>query len=317
VADVPRPALCLVLGNYAAEGAGGADFMLDLARMADEAGVDRLLAFDHVVFGENLQAYGDPKLGGMEGGTQPTGSDGVWFEPMTVLAVICGMTSRVRLATNILQAAIRRPVVLAKAAATLDVLSGGRLDLGVGVGWQREEYEAAGLEFENRGDLLNHTLEVCRTLWTEGSADYEDDWLKFQSIHCVPKPLQRGGIPIWVSGTLNPRVLDRIVRFGTGWIPWGRFASDPTEGVAEVYEALERAGRLPADFRVQGPISLVKGSDGQLDVERTMEVVPKLMEMGVTDFRIGLKPPTDPGEMLELLGRVVSAFRIAGGRAPE
>ena len=79
--------------------------------------------------------------------------------------------TRVRLGTNILLAALRRPVVLAKTAATLDVLSGGRLDLGVGVGWQREEYEAAGLDFDGRGRLLDHTLEVCQTLWREPARD--------------------------------------------------------------------------------------------------------------------------------------------------
>ena len=83
------------------------------------------------------------------------------------------MTERIRLGTNILIAALRRPVVLAKEPATLDVLSGGRLDLGVGVGWQREEYEAAGLAFEGRGRLLDHTLEVCRALWTQRVADYD------------------------------------------------------------------------------------------------------------------------------------------------
>src|SRR5207247_2385322 len=102
---------------------------------------------------------------GQEGGRQPTGPDGHWLEPLTVLSMVAAVTSRVRLATGILIAALRRPVVLAKTTATLDVLSGGRLDLGVGVGWQREEYEAAGLDFHDRGRLLDHTLAVCQTLW--------------------------------------------------------------------------------------------------------------------------------------------------------
>ena len=90
---------------------------------------------------------------------------------MTSLAVIAGATTTVRLATGVLLAALRRPAVLAKTAATLDVLSGGRLDLGVGIGWQREEYEAAGLDFAVAGRLLDHTLEVCQLLWTEQRAE--------------------------------------------------------------------------------------------------------------------------------------------------
>jgi alkanesulfonate monooxygenase SsuD/methylene tetrahydromethanopterin reductase-like flavin-dependent oxidoreductase (luciferase family) len=163
VCNVPLPSspgLSIMLKSYAAEdpGRSGWQPMLERARAADEAGIDRLFVSDHVVFGENLEAYARPELGGAAGGRQPTGPDGHWLEPLTALSVVAGITSRVRLATGILLAALRRPVVLAKTAATLDVLSGGRLDLGVGVGWQREEYEAAGLKFESRGHLLDHTL---------------------------------------------------------------------------------------------------------------------------------------------------------------
>ena len=119
---------------------------------------------------------------------------------MTLLSVVGHHQPRRSAGTGILLAALRRPVVLAKAAATLDVLSGGRLDLGVGVGWQREEYEAAGLDFDRRGRLLDHTLEVCQTLWREQAAARFDRELHFESIHCMPKPLQPGGVPIWVSG---------------------------------------------------------------------------------------------------------------------
>ena len=122
-------------------------YLVDRAQAAEEAGIDRVVVSDHVVFGEDLEAYGKPELGGIAGGRQPTGPDGCWLEPLTSLAVIAGATTTVRLGTGVLLAALRRPAVLAKTAATLDVLSGGRLDLGVGIGWQREEYEAAGLDF--------------------------------------------------------------------------------------------------------------------------------------------------------------------------
>src|SRR5262249_57158307 len=129
------------------------DHVVDLARAADEAGVDQLVVSDHVAFGENLEAYARPELGGSEGGKQPTGPDGHWLEPLTVLTYVAARTERVRLGTNILLAALRRPVVLAKTAATIDVLSGGRLDVGVGVGGQREEDEAAGVEVGGRRGL--------------------------------------------------------------------------------------------------------------------------------------------------------------------
>ena len=147
-----QPQLSLHLINLAPEGhTAGWGHLLALARACDAAGIDRVNVSDHVVFGEELEEYAKPEVGGREGGKQPTGPDGHWLEPMTTLAVIAGQTSRVRLGTQILLAALRRPVILAKSAATLDVLSGGRLDLGVGVGWQKAEYEAAGLPFERAG----------------------------------------------------------------------------------------------------------------------------------------------------------------------
>src|SRR5436190_3256553 len=158
-----EPRISLSLPTFSAEDPGSWDHVVDRARAADEAGVDQVVVSDHVVFGENLEAYARPELGGSEGGKQPTGPDGHWLEPLTVLTYAAARTERVRLGTNILLAALRRPVVLAKAAATLDVLSEGRLDLGVGVGWQREEYEAAGLDFERRGRALDEALAACQT----------------------------------------------------------------------------------------------------------------------------------------------------------
>ena len=311
---MPHPQLSVMLINFSASDPGSWQPLLDGARAADQAGVDRLAVSDHVVFGENLEAYGDASVGGIEGGKQPTGPDGIWLEPLTLLSVVAGVTSHARLATGILQAALRRPAVLAKAAATLDVLSGGRLDLGVGVGWQREEYDAAGLSFEGRGRLLNQTLAVCQALWREDRADFDGDGLHFEGIHAMPKPLQPGGVPIWVSGTLNDRVIDRLVRFGDGWIPWGPIAREPATGIARVREALSAAGRDTTGFQVQGRLPVVKGSDGSMDLGRTMDGVPALAEAGITDFRAPVSITLEPGAAADHLAEIVSAFRQAVGR---
>src|SRR5438874_1096274 len=189
--------LSVSLPTYAAEDPGNWDHLFELARAADGAGIDRIVVSDHVVFGENLEAYGRPESGGVEGGRQPTGPDGHWLEPLIVLTAVAAQTTRVRLGTHILLAALRRPVVLAKQLATLDVLSRGRVDLGVGIGWQREEYEAAGLDFRGRGRMLDHSLEVCQTLWREQRASFVSPELRFDAIHSMPKPVQEGGVPIW------------------------------------------------------------------------------------------------------------------------
>src|SRR4051812_3347606 len=128
------PLLSVQLSAFSATDPGDWTPVLDKARAADRAGVDRVVVSDHVVFGERLDEYGKPEVGGVRGGKQPTGPDGLWLEPLTVLSAVSSITSRVRLATVVLQAALRRPVVLAKTVATLDTLSKGRVDLGVGVG---------------------------------------------------------------------------------------------------------------------------------------------------------------------------------------
>ena len=285
--------------------------MFDRAQAADEAGIDRVYVSDHVVFGENMEAYSRPEVGGQEGGRQPTGPDGHWLEPLTVLTALSSVTSRVRLATGILLAGLRRPAVLAKTAATIDVLSGGRLDLGVGVGWQREEYEAAGLDFEQRGRILDHTLSVCQTLWRESPARFESDELTFDGIHQMPHPLQPGGVPIWVSGTVNKRVLERIVRFGSGWIPWGPAEADPATWILRVHEALAAAGRDVTGFQVAGRLPVVTNDDKDIDVERTMDRVTPLVDAGVTDFRTFIRLPADKSACTERLAGIVAAFREA------
>lgn len=306
-----RVQLSAALVSYAPDAPNTWTTMLDTARLYDRVGIDRLVISDHVVFGEQLDAYGDPKIGGQRGGRQPTGPDGHWLEPMTTLSVIAGVTERVRLATGILLAALRRPVVLAKTAATLDVLSGGRLDLGVGVGWQREEYEAAGLDFDRRGRLLDHTLEVCSTLWTQPVAQHQSPELAFERIHMMPKPLQAGGVPIWVSGTINERVVSRLCRFGLRWIPWGDDAVEIERSIATMRERIAAAGVAPDGLQVVANLRVLKSEDRGIDVERTIEQVPPLIAAGATDLRVRL-PSREPDAEAEAgLRELVAAFRVA------
>jgi len=282
---------------------------LESARVMDAAGVDRVVVSDHLVFGENLEAYADPAVGGTRGGRQPTGPDGHWMEPLIFLTAVAATTTRIRLGTGVLLAALRRPAVLAKQLATLDVLSGGRVDLGVGVGWQREEYEAVGLPFQDRGRLLDHTLEVCALLWSEQRADYRSPELSFNGIHQMPKPVQAGGVPMWISGTVNKRVARRLSRFGTRWIPWGPAISDLDRSIPAMKQAITDEGGDAGDLQVQGTAVLVKTDDGGIDVDRSLAAVPSQLDAGATDVRFGGSPPGDAGRAADELAQLVSAFR--------
>ncbi len=306
---VPDPQLTIQPINFAAQAPDSWQKLIDTAVAADDAGVDRIIISDHVAFGESLDAYGDPKQGGTAGGKQPTGPDGHWLEPLTTLSFLAGQTSRVRLGTAVLLAALRRPAVLAKTTATLDVLSEGRLDLGVGVGWQAAEYEAAGLDFDKRGRLLDHTLEVCRELWTADSAKYASDELAFDGIHSQPKPAQPGGVPIWVSGTVNPRAMKRLAIFGSGWIPWGPAVADPLTGIAAMRAAVADLGRDPSEIQATCYIPVTRADDDSIDLPATMAAVPALRDAGMTDFKITLRLPDGRAGITDALSKAVEAFR--------
>ena len=305
---IKQPYLSLQLRTFSPEAPQSWQPVIDQAIAADLAGIGKVVVSDHVAFGEQLDAYGKPEIGGVLGGKQPTGPDGHWLEPITFLSLISGVTKNVRLGTNILLAALRRPTVLAKTLATLDVLSEGRVDLGVGVGWQKEEYEACGLDFRSRGRILDHTLEVCQLLWKNDIASYASSELEFSSIHAMPKPVQPNGVPIWVSGTVNKRSMQRLARFGSGWIPWGPDANDIQSGIQSMRESVLKLGRNPEDIQVMGILPIARnGTD--IDIEETMNEVPELIESGVTDFRAYLGIPAGLEQATDYLSKVVQRFQ--------
>ena len=302
-----KPYLSLQLRTFAPEEPHSWEPVIEQAIAADRSGIGKIVVSDHVVFGEDLDAYADPALGGLAGGKQPTGPDGSWLDPLTVLSVIAGVTSTVRLGTNILLAALRRPAALAKSVATLDVLSGGRVDLGVGVGWQKEEYEACGLDFASRGRQLDHTLEVCQLLWAEQVADYVSQELSFSAIHAMPKPIQKPGVPVWIGGTVNKRSMARLAKFGSGWIPWGPNAVDITHGIRDMRNAVSALGRDPSSIAVVGTLPVVREAE-KVNIEATMDNVPEMVANGVTDFRTYLPIPTDVDEATDYLSGFVQQF---------
>jgi probable F420-dependent oxidoreductase len=281
--------------------------ILDLARAAEDAGIDRIVVVDHVVMGDHLEAY--------TWGTFPTGPDGAWLEPLTVLAGMAAVTSSIRLSTGILIAPLRPAALLAKMAATIDVLSGGRLDLGVGTGWQREEYEAQGLPFDRRGQLLTDTLDACQRLWADAPTDVRTETIEMTGIYCRPQPLQAGGVPFWSGGTLNRRNLDRIVRFGSGWIPiMGESTAGIAEGVAVLDDALSAAGRDPGSVVTRAPLP-PRRVDGVADLPRSLEAVPELLAAGARDIAVGLFAyAPDPADGPAFLAELSRRFRAVAGR---
>jgi len=244
----------------------------DLAVAAEGAGVDRLVVVDHVTMGDDTSGY--------QWGRFPTTPDAPWLEPLTVIAAMAALTERVRFGTGVLLAGLRGPTVLAKTAATLDVMSGGRLELGVATGWQRSEYDAAGLRWEDRGRILDNALSTCRALW-QGEVP---------GVHCEPRPVQAGGVPFWIAGPLHGRNRRRIVEHGSGWIPiMGATLADVRAGMKLLRADFAAAGRTWGDLDVQGSLPLERDADGRADLDATLAAAPSWVDAGVTAVHLPIK----------------------------
>jgi probable F420-dependent oxidoreductase len=248
--------------------------VVDLARAADAAGIAQLALPDHLAIGPRTDRY--------PYGRFPYGSDEPWLEPLTTLAALAAATRRIRLATGVLLAALRPALVLAKTLATLDVLSRGRLDLGVGIGWQAEEFAGAGVPFAGRAARLDDTLRACRALWSGAPASFDSPTARFAELWSLPRPVQAGGIPVWFGVALGPGNLRRIAELGSGWMPIGAGPAEVADGVRRLREALRAAGRDPAELRVRAPAPIVRGVDGGIDLEATLGRLDELRRAGAT-----------------------------------
>jgi len=197
------------------------DGILELAREGERLGFHSAMIADHIVFPvESQSAYPytlDRK--------HPGGGDAL--DAFSILGVVAGATERLRLVTSVLVLPYRNPVLTAKMVATLDVLSGGRVTLGVGVGWLKEEFEALDSpDFDKRGAVSDEWLAILKQLWSQSPASFKGQFYSYSDIRCEPFPLQKPHPPIWVGGH-SKAALRRTARHGDGWHPVGAIAASP------------------------------------------------------------------------------------------
>lgn len=265
------------IGLLGMQGLLGGDFsrVVETVRMAEDIGIDVVSITDHVVMGEHLEAY--------PYGAFPVPLDYPWFEPLTVLAAIAGRTSKIRLSTGVLISPLRPAVLLAKQLATLDVMSRGRVEIGLGIGWQKEEYDASGLPWEGRYNRLDEQVEVCRALWSEAPAQFHGKTVSFEKIHAYPRPVQPGGVPIWFGLAPTEKNFARIARYGDGWVPMERKPEILAEHMAALRAAFRTAGRDPAGLQLRVGIrpTPAPGSD-RPDLDAALATLPALVEVGAT-----------------------------------
>jgi probable F420-dependent oxidoreductase len=248
-----------VLGFTRAEGA------VAIAQAAEASGFESLWAVEHVV----VPARYESEYPYSDSGRMPGTDDVDIPDPLVWLAYVAAATNTIRLATGILILAERNPVVTAKEVATLDLLSNGRVTLGVGVGWLREEFEAIGVPFERRGRRLDENIAAMRALWTQDLPTYHGEFVSFTNAICRPHPAQ-SSVPIVIGGHTDAAAR-RAGRLGDGFFP-GK--GDFEHLVAVMRDAATDAGRDP------DAIELTSGGEDALGPD-ALDSVARLADLGV------------------------------------
>jgi probable F420-dependent oxidoreductase len=299
------------------------DVLIKLAQRADALGYASAFVTDHVVIPATYESTYPYSPTGRTAGDWSQG----YLEPLALMSFVAGATSRIRLGTSVLVVPYRNPIVTAKMLATLDVMSGGRVILGVGVGWLREEFIALqSPRFEERGRATDEYLRLMRACWTHEPVEFKGAHYTLAPVSALPKPVQKGGIPIWAGGHTDA-ALRRAGELADGWHPIGfrppavLLPGEYAEKVAVIHGWARKAGRDPEaitlSFRV--PLELKQRGAKAAGGERTpfrgtaaevIEDIRAYQALGVTHFVFDFAAPDLRGQ-LNMMERFAEEVRPA------
>ena len=248
------------------------------ARTVEELGYDHLVIFDHVLGADSSRP---------EGWTGVYDHRSLFHEPLVLYGYLAAVTKRLKLATAVIVLPQRQTALVAKQAAEVDVLSRGRLILGVGIGWNQVEYEALGMRFTDRGKRIEEQIAVLRALWTQDVVDFTGRWHRIDRAGINPLPIQRP-IPLWMGGGWDRRdrrivepALQRIARLADGWFTHLPPNEDGRAGMEAYRRFVREAGRDPAKVPVEGRIGAARSGP-----EEWKRGVAAFQEMGMTSVEL-------------------------------
>ena len=306
---MPPPRLLLILTeNHTLVDPDDLVGLVRLATDAEAAGFDAVMASEHVALGPSAGALGrpvNPRAYAAPGNQDPATS---WPSSNVLLAAVAVATRRVRLVMGAVIAPLRHPVLLAKELATLDRLSEGRLVVQPTVSWHREEYDALGVPFAERGEILDEQLAAMAALWEHTPASHPGPRFAFDDVYCVPKPWRTDPARprMWFGGqSMHPRLLQRLVSYGDGFHPFGAASADD---LAQLRAGLLAAGRDPAALEmVGGTRAVFAGADDTADIDQAMVDFGDQIAAGFTTFCVKPSQHTDdPAEVRALCEHIVA-----------
>ena len=280
--------------------------LVDWAVMAEEVGIDGVMISEHLALGSSAGDQGrmsNPRMYALPGNQDPATP---WPHSMLLLSAIAARTHKIRLFAGAIIVPLRHPIDLAKQLATLDCLAEGRLIVQPTVSWHKDEYDALGIPFAKRGELLDEHLAAWQVLWRDGPASFEGKHYRFRDVYLEPKPWRTGGPTLWFGGqALHPPLLRRLVQYGRGFHPLGPPA--PHE-LAQLQEALAVAGRSFDEFEKIGGIRATFPDDNSpAPLDLALQSIPPQVAQGYTT--ICVKPNQfidDASEMRSFCERVVA-----------
>jgi probable F420-dependent oxidoreductase len=246
-----------------------ADQIVPLAELAEDLGFDGISCPDHVIF---PMQYESP-YPYTAGGRAPWSEDMSWPDPLLVIATMAARTSTLRFVTGVFVLPLRHPLLVAKGLSTLDELTAGRVELGIGVGWLREEFQALGQDFSTRGRRTDEAIEVMRKAWSGRPVEHHGEFFDFQEM--VMRPAPERPIPIYVGGA-SRAALDRAARLGDGFIPPVTTQDETRRFVEEVERRRTLYGRESERFEIVG---------SAVDC-RTADELEELAQIGITTVRV-------------------------------
>lgn len=219
-------------------------WVADFVRILEDAGVESVWMPEHVIMAEDYE----PRYEYSADGRAPVGESTMMPDPLHWLTFAAAHSERLRLGTAVLIGPQHSAAMLAKRLATLDRLSNGRLEAGVGIGWQKEEYEAVGVPYRDRGRRLDELLDAMRTLWRDDPASFQGNYVSFDKVYCDTKPAQAPGIPLLI-GSSSEAAARRAGLRGDGFFPYVISPDDVALRMEQARQAAADAGRsLPASF---------------------------------------------------------------------
>ena len=251
------------------------DIVAAVAGRADELGFATLWCGEHVVMVDEP----DSRYPYADDGKIAVAPDADWLDPLLALTFAAAFTSRITLATGILLLPEHNPLIVAKQAATLDLLSGGRFSLGIGIGWSAEEFAALGVPFSRRGARTAEYVAAMRQVWTDDVASFRGDFACFESVRVNPRPVHDRRLPVIIGGTTDA-ALGRVAEFGDGWYGFNLPAAEVPGRLRVLAEQCDRHGRQLCDLSVA--VSLRNSGP---------EALPALADAGVTEFVVVAQPP--------------------------